>query len=415
MNGDTRSRLERLCRSGELGSSTSVKTPTSRPEFLFPGEEEIVETAYGPCYLREMSFSLEESHGSGPLTEMLDCSGKDLVLSARDSSLAEVSVQRMLFLDIETTGLSGGTGTWVFLIGLGWLKDNTFNLRQYFLRHPSEERAMLLHFTETAAGFSSLVTFNGKTFDLPMIQTRQILTELSLRTDPSHHIDLLLCSRRLWKGRLASCSLHSLEDALLGLQRCGDIPGEEIPAAYFNYLRRGDTARMREVFGHNVLDILSMVRLLARVSRAGAGEEPEHPADNLALGKLYYENGQAEKALSCYKKAACCGDERLEQLALQRLSFIYKRQEMWTEAAALWSELVQRLSHDLTPYVELAKYYEHRAGDCDAALSLTEQALARVHHRFSVSRSGQLSDPALRHRQTRLKRKSSATGDDLSP
>jgi uncharacterized protein len=169
---------------------------------------------------------------------------------------------------------------------------------------------------------------------------------------------------------------------------------------------------MRDVFEHNVLDILSMVRLLARVARA-AGNEPEHPADCFALGKLYYESGQVEKAVNCYKKAACCGDERLEQAALLRLSFVYKRQGMWAEAAALWHELIQRLSHDLTPYVELAKYYEHRAGDSAAALTLTEQALERLHHRFSASRSGELSDPALRHRQARLTRKS-ATDDGLS-
>jgi hypothetical protein len=396
-----------MCNSGELCSGTSVAASNTKPrqEFLFPGEEEFAETAAGTCYLREQRFSLKLNHGSGLLAEILNSQGEDLALAARDGSLVGFQPERSLFLDIETTGLSGGTGTWVVLIGLGWLKNDEFYLRQYFLRHPSEEKAMLLHFTETVAGFPSLVTFNGKIFDLPMIQARQILTGLLLRTVPYCHIDLLPCSRRLWKERLGSCSLRSLEAGLLGLRRHDDIPGEEIPAAYFNYLRSGDTTRLREIFQHNVLDILSMVRLLTCVARATAGDEPEHPADNFALGKLFYENGQVKEAVSCYKKAACCGNERLEQAALLCLSFVYKRQGKWKEATALWNELLGRFPQDLTPYLELAKYYEHRAGDCQAALALTEQALARTQHGFSISASGQLSGSALHHRQLRLKRK----------
>lgn len=406
MNGELRSRLERLRRSGELrgGSPAAVPVPGGN-EFLFPGEEKVVETGAGPCYLRELSIPLASAHGRANLAEIRRCRGADLALPARDGALAAVEPDKSLFLDIETTGLSGGTGTWAFLIGLGWLEDDDFCLRQYFLRHPGEERAMLSHFAATADAFPGVVTFNGKIFDLPLLQTRQVLAGLPERTEPRYHIDLLPCSRRLWKERLSSCSLRSLEEALLGLRRCGDIPGEEIPAVYFDYLRRGRTARLKDVFRHNVLDILSMVTLLFRVARAAAGPEPEHPADCFALGRLHGAAGDAEKAARCYRLAARCGEPRLEQAAMLHLSFLYKRRGEWAEAAALWRELIERHPGNLIPYVELAKYYEHRVREYAAALELTERALARAAQRFSGPAAGELSPPALRHRLARLRRR----------
>ncbi len=413
MNGETRLRLERLRGSGELGGNAAQKKEIQKTEFLFPGEEELAETVAGPCYLRQVSFPLDLIHGNGCLLDVLNCRGADLVLPARDGSLSAVRPENSLFLDIETTGLSGGAGTWVILIGLGWLSNDKFHLRQYFLRHPTEEKAMLSHFAETAAGFGSWITFNGRNFDLPMIQSRKIMAGIPVFTEPTHHVDLLSCARRLWRKRLASCSLRSLETELLGLQRCGDIPGAEIPAVYFNYLRHGEKLRLRDVFGHNALDILSMVRLLARVAGAAGGEELAHPADNYALARLYQESGRLNEAIKYLKRAACCGDERVEVEAIFRLSLVYKRRGMWLEAAALWHELTERFPHDLTPYVELAKYYEHRAGDPAAALTLTEQALSLLHYRLNSVKSGELSASALRHRLARLQLKSKQMTKEL--
>jgi uncharacterized protein YprB with RNaseH-like and TPR domain len=404
MNGGTRSRLERLLRSGELrgGTVPAVKIAPSGDSFLFPGEEEVVQTPTGSCYLRELAIPLDSPHGGGILADILNCRGADLALPARDRSLTEIQPGRSLFLDIETTGLSGGTGTWAFLIGLGWLEEENFCLRQYFLRHPAEEKAMLTHFTECAAKFSSIVSFNGKAFDLPMIWTRQILSGLPALTVARYHIDLLPCSRRLWKERLPSCSLRYLEEALLGLHRHDDIPGEEIPAVYFNYLRRGSTARLRDVFQHNVLDILSMVTLLARVARTAAGEEIEHPADRYSLGRLYAEAGRAAEAEQHFRQVTGCGDQRLELEAMLRLSFIYKRRADWDKAVALWKELIRRCCHDLTPSIELAKYYEHRAGDFRAALETAGEALRRAGLRSNIT-AGEASPSALQHRIARLR------------
>ncbi|MEW5784375.1 MAG: ribonuclease H-like domain-containing protein [Bacillota bacterium] len=406
MSGDIRSRLERLRRSGELQSAGTLegKTGDRPPFFLFPGEERETETDAGRCYYRELCFPLAGKHGNAYLNGLINCRGADLALPGKNPALVEFSPGRSLFLDIETTGLSGGTGTWAFLIGMGWVENDIFRLRQYFLRHPREEKAMLLHFTRRAAQFSDLVTFNGRAFDLPLIVTRQVLAGLP-HTSPRLHLDLLPCSRRLWKERLSSCSLRSLEEALLGLHRHGDIPGEEIPYVYFSYLRRGETALLRDVFQHNVLDILSMATLLTRVARAAAGEDLEHPADYYSLGKLCAEAGEMDKAVRCLQKTACNGDERLTHLALLQLSMILKKQKQWDEAAKLWRELVGCLPYDLTPYIELAKYYEHQAGEYEAALSLTRQAVERTRRRFSAPATGELSLPALQHRLARLRRK----------
>ncbi len=406
MSGEMRSRLDRLRRSGELhgGSDAGIKPPLPLPGFLFPGEEQEHETEAGRCYLRELRIPLGQSHGCGCLKDVLQCRGESLALLEKTRDWDNFQAAGTLFLDTETTGLSGGTGTWAFLIGLGWIENDHFFLRQYFLRHPGEEKAMLLHFTAAASHFDSLVTFNGRAFDLPLIQTRQVLAGLPQRTEPRRHLDLLHCSRRLWKERLPSCSLRSLEGALLGLRRHGDIPGEEIPAVYFNYLRRGETARLKQIFQHNVLDILSMVTLVARVTRAAAGVDIDHPADYYSLGKLHAGAGQADHAIRCFGQAAGCGDERLEQAALLQLAAIHKRQGRWTEAAALWRELIRRRSFDLTPHVELAKYYEHQAKEFEAALEAADQALARARHRRNPA-CGELSLPALQHRLARLRRK----------
>ena len=415
MSGDLRTRLERLRRSGELqgGGRETLKTADPRRDFLFPGEEREVDTAAGYCYMRELFIPLNEPHGNARLSALLDCRGADLALPAKNSSLDELKPGSSLFLDIETTGLSGGTGTWAFLIGAGWVEGGSFRLRQYFLRHPREEKAMLLHFTKTAENFTDMVTFNGRAFDLPLIVTRQLLTGLE-PTRPRRHLDLLPCSRRLWKERLSSCSLRSLEEALLDIRRHGDIPGEEIPYVYFSYLRRGETARLRDVFRHNVLDILSMAALLPRVARTAAGENLEHPADYYSLGRLCAEAGETEKAVACLRRTAVCGDERLEYAALLQLSFIFKRQRRLAEAAELWRELVSRLPHDLTAYIELAKYYEHRAGEFEAALALTRQALDRTRRRYNAPATGELSVPALRHRLARLQKKLALSGRQFS-
>jgi len=403
---DQSSRLSDLRRSGEVrtGRQFADEIENSRNNNLFPGEGREEETAFGRCYMRELRFPLDYRHGNSTLSGALCCCGPELALTTRDRALDSFNLHKSLFLDIETTGLSGGTGTWAFLIGLGWLEENSFLLRQYFLRRPAEERAILSHFGDVAAGFPAMVTFNGKMFDLPLIQTRQMLTGFK-EINPSLHLDLLQCARTLWKKRLASRSLHSLEEELLGLQRYDDIPGAEIPAVYFEYLRRGKTRQLIKVFEHNVLDILSMVTLLERIARLAAGEGIEHPAEALALGQLCLQAGRIEEGVDYLRKASSKGPDPLAEEAALELSFYFKRQHRWLEAAEIWQKTVTKKSANPIVYIELAKYFEHRCRKYQPALSLTEQAMDLSASRQDIPISSECSLPALKHRQQRLRRR----------
>ncbi|HPZ10787.1 MAG TPA: ribonuclease H-like domain-containing protein [Bacillota bacterium] len=408
MKNDLRSRLERLQRSGELGRARPATESAGRDlpgeVFLFPGEESLARTSSGCCYLRDLSFPLQWRHGAYTLEESLDCSGSDLALPARDRSLPPIEPARFLFLDVETTGLAGGTGTWVFLIGLGWLEGDSFRIRQYFLRNLAEEEAMLRHFAAFAAPFSGLISFNGKAFDLPLIQTRQLLRRTPQFTAPRAHLDLLICARSLWKERFPSRSLGFLEGSLLGFQRHGDIPGEEIPAVYFNYLRRGETALLKKVFEHNVYDILSMAVLLGRVASTTASEKPEHPSECFSLGRLYYEAGDMEKAQRYFRQLVGSKAGSLEEEALAQLGLLCKKRGNWVEAIAWWRELARRGGR-LDAYVELAKYYEHRARDYLTALDWSNRALAEACNRRFIPFSSPCHPAALRHRINRLNMK----------
>ncbi len=406
MRGKLRSRLLAMQRSGEISPARPVRKPPekelSEESFLFPGEENLEQTGSGRCYLRELSFALDQQHGRFTLEEGLDCCGSNLSLPARDSGLPAMEPSKYLFLDVETTGLSGGTGTWIFLIGLGWLAGDTFRVRQYFLRHPAEEKAMLSHFTAFAASFGGLITFNGKAFDLPLIQTRQLLRKTEHLTAPRDHLDLLICARSLWRERFPSRRLNFLEESLLGFQRRDDITGEQIPAVYFNYLRRGETALLKKVFEHNVYDILSMAVLLGRVASTAAAEEPEHPAESYALGRLYHEAGRAEKAKSYYRQAAAQEAGALGEAALSQLGRLYKKEGNWPEAVNLWRKLARPEGRCLDAYLELAKFYEHRARDYVTALDWSRRALAEAHDQGSLPFSSPCHPAALRHRINRL-------------
>ncbi len=410
MKRTLRSRLSEMQRTGEVktGRQLADSLQANQGTDLFPdlpGEASLGETPFGPCYMREIKYPLGYRHGGMSLAGVLSCREGDLTLCAGDSALRSFDPRQALFLDTETTGLSGGAGTWAFLIGLGWLEGNHFMTRQYFLRRPAEERAILSHFAAMASEFPTLVTFNGKMFDLPLIQTRQTLAGFR-QTIPPRHLDLLHCARLLWKNRLASRSLRSLEEALLGLQRSDDIPGAEIPAVYFDFLRRGKTEQLKKVFRHNILDILSMVTLLERVSSLSAGRLVEHPAEALAMGRLCLRSGRTGRGEAYLREAAGCSLAPLAEEAALELALHYKREGKWAEAELIWQNAVKSNPANPAPYIELAKYYEHRLGDYRAAIKLTGQAAALAAGADrGTPPAGELSVPALQHRLNRLRRR----------
>lgn len=283
-----------------------------------------------------------------------------------------------LFIDTETTGLAGGTGTHVFLVGLGKFIDDGFQVRQFFLRHPGEERALLAA-VETEIGSSScLVTYNGRSFDIPMLQTRFRMHHHHCPL-PDSHLDLLHTARAVWKHRLPSCSLGSVERDVLGIVRVDDAPGWMIPQLYFDYLQSRNVNTLSNVFNHNRQDIISLARIAALVHSYQTGnEQPVHPTDRLCVALLQLRLGDLERALPVIvnESGSALIPTQLRHKAIREVSVVLKRHRRFDDALELWERGLSDPSRAVRSFAaeELAKHLEHRTRDHDRALTLARRA-----------------------------------------
>ncbi len=366
--------------------------------------------------LIEDRLPLDLVHGPGRLSDLLQHPAELAAVIGRDGALAEVDLRRLAFLDTETTGLAGGAGTFAFLVGVGRFEPNEglFTLKQYFLRDPAEEKAMLAALLEDLEASQGLVTFNGRQFDLPLLDSRLIM---NFRRRPAlsarPHLDLLPPARRLWRGRLESCSLGSLEAHALGIQRTEeDVPGAWIPGMYLEYLRTGDPRDMLRVIYHNAVDIVTMVSLASHLmetySRPPA--RARSPSESLALSRWRELEGQKEAAETGYLQALAgrlSDQERLRALA--RLSALLKRTRRRSQALSLWEEWASLDPADPEPAVELAIYYEWEARDLERASEWTATALVALTY-WEKGWRLEYAREALERRMGRLKRKLSSRG-----
>lgn len=308
----------------------------------------------------------------------------------------------LLFLDAETTGLAGGTGTYAFLVGAGWREDDRFVVTQYFMRDLDEEPALLAVLAPLLARATGLVTFNGGGFDLPLLETRFVLAR---RRWPGAvpHLDLLRPARRVWAPWLPDCRLGTLERQVLGLARTEDVPGALIPARYFDYLRSRRAAPLAGVFAHNRDDVLSLAALLGWFGLAldGPGPPGLEARELAGLGRLW-ERLDTERAAACYREALAggLGGPPAHRLRL-RLAAWEKRQRRWAQACDLWQAAAAVPSFDPRPWEELAKYHEHRRRDVPAARAIVLEALALA--RAAAAPAGILR--AFDHRLARLDRR----------
>ncbi|MCA9580713.1 MAG: ribonuclease H-like domain-containing protein [Myxococcales bacterium] len=236
-----------------------------------PGE--VVNTAHGPLHRLRNTLGTDHCHGRAPVGRALEVEGGVLAKLALDPTLDGVDLRRLLIFDTETTGLSGGTGTLPFLIGTAWFDGTDLSVEQLFLRKPGEEGPMLRRFAEQLAGASLLVSFNGKSFDWPMVRDRCVLHRLAAPSEdfaPPHHLDLLHLARRRYRRELPDCRLQTLERYLCGRRRAGDIPGSEIPAAYHRFARTGAMDQMQSVLHHNALDLVTLLQVSLTLAAAAA-------------------------------------------------------------------------------------------------------------------------------------------------
>lgn len=369
-------------------------------------EGHFLSTPLGDTYVVEAHYPSDYAQGS--VTLWYDRPLDALAAWAQDERIRELSPQSFAFLDTETTGLSGGTGTYAFLIGVGRFEGTEFHLAQFFMRDPLEEPGQLAALEEFLAPCIALVSFNGKAFDLPLLNTRYLTHGWRPPFKDQAHIDLLHLARRLWRDRLPSRTLPNLEVQILGAMRSQeDVPGWMIPQLYFDYLRSGDARPLKNVFYHNAMDVVSLAALFSRTAALLAdplNEMAEHGEDLLAMARLFDELGYTDKSIQLYLKALEMDlPEEAMLTTLQRLALVHKRQDNLQAAVRLWEEAAQR--QHLQAHIELAKYYEHRLQQYGEAIYWTETALAILHQPgFPVTEKHHWQ-AELEHRLDRLRRK----------
>lgn len=344
-----------------------------------------VPTPFGEHFLVENTYPGSYMHGNMRLNLICNISGEIIKLIAKNSEYESFDFTRAVFIDTETTGLAGGSGTLAFLIGVGFFKGNDFKILQYFISDYDKEAAALYSLGKLLEEFESIVTFNGKSYDIPLLEARYMLSRMESPFKKNFHLDLLAAARRLYKERLESVSLSSLESNLLSLKRDGDIPGFEIPSVYFRFLKDKNPYPLKPIFYHNQMDILSMVTLA--ISMACTFENPLYSAacenqDYYCLGRVFEDMGMIEDSIKCYEKALYV--QGVREKSYTQLSLLYKRLGMWQEAEKLWIAMVKSNTRPVFALVELAKYYEHKLKDYDRAAKAAQEALERAYKKNTL-------------------------------
>jgi uncharacterized protein len=321
--------------------------------------------------------------------EAAEISSRALQLIAPGAEDAVRDLNHWLFLDTETTGLAGGTGTYAFLVGLAWWEEDGFVVEQYFMRDHGEEPSLLSEVLERLDQRRILVTFNGKSFDWPLLQTRFQMTRAGTVREPLAHLDLLHPARQIWRLRLKSVALTQLEQHILHLDRGQDIPSETIPQRYFDFLRGSPAEAMAEVFRHNQMDLCGLAVLALHISRIL--ENPEDgdcgAGELFGISRLLQRRGDDTSAGRIYQRALEAGlPEVAEQIAQRELALLAKRGRNFELSNALWEKMLGDSVEGLKAYEQLAIYYEHHAQLPQKAAALTREAIIKLQEIFRAGR-----------------------------
>ncbi|MBQ9252999.1 MAG: ribonuclease H-like domain-containing protein [Clostridia bacterium] len=375
--------------------------------------------------LREKLRAVGGSSGAGrdraPAQENRDCKHLAVfrplaefpgALAVRRETVAKMSQaelperfdpRRILYLDTETTGL-GGSGTVAFLVGLGYLTERGFEVHQFLMRDYDEEPYLLRHVAAGLDRFDMICTFNGRTFDVPLLESRFLMNRMGRECLEKPHLDLLHVARRLWKLRLGRCNLGRLEEVILGKPRVDDLPGSEVPQRYFDYLKTRQEFMLQDILDHNAQDIATLCVLLTHM--AEMYDHPEGIAaseDVYSLGRALEKFDHPEEARRCYRLAT---RGKMGAEASAALAHSYRRAGDRAEAAEIWREMIRTHRGGVGPYIELAKYQEHGQRDPGAALETTEKALMLLSEaRLTSDDTVQGAQNELQYRRQRLKRK----------
>ncbi len=362
------------------------------------------ETAHNDCWRRDTLRGAESLPAlNAPLGDIVP-------LMQPGEVPAGLRPERILYLDTETTGLGGGAGTVAFEIGLGWETSEGFAIRQLVMRDYPEERWLLRETEALLSRFDAVCTFNGSTFDLPLLRSRFLMNRMDPACLDLPHIDLVHIARRVFRLRLGHCNLGRLEEVILGQPRQGDLPGSEVPQRFFTYLKTGEFGLLEEVLAHNEQDVASMCVLLRHMVRCYANPELlGHAEDLLSMGAALEHGRHAAEARRCYQLIPA---GRLHAMGQLRLAANLRRSGARGDAKEVWLGMIRRREGGAQPYIELAKHYEHVERDIPAALEMTVKAIALLSEPSLQGEAVQTLRNALQYRYDRLARKAGASRKD---
>ncbi|MCP4582541.1 MAG: hypothetical protein GY839_13110 [candidate division Zixibacteria bacterium] len=358
------------------------------------------DTSLGEIWVVDWEFEQGQLHGNYEIKKISEIS------SIIDVNLPDFNPSRATVIDTETTGLAGGTGTYAFIIGAGFWLDGKFIVRQYMMRDFNEEPAQLLALAEDYSG--SLISYNGKCFDIPLLLNRYRLHRFELPFENSDHLDMLFPGRRIWKRSMPGFKLTQMEELILGYARDGDIPSHLIPSIFFEYLQTRDESLLYPILHHNRDDILSLYHLTSvttEIVDQCLGNDSNDDELLLSLGEMYFNTGDYNQALKITDKikAEFAPNNTLDEAArLQALSC--KKLGRWNRAIECFIKANEH-KPDIYYAVELAKLYEHKSKNLHKALEFVSQA--EMLYEIDTYKSDVDSSimAALTHRKNRLKRK----------
>lgn len=371
--------------------------PERQPRAPAPLPGERVETSHGS--LQRVAHYLEPGHHHGrvPIAHATRVSSQTVAKLALDPGLEAIDPARLLFVDTETTGLSGGSGTLPFLIGLAWFEDESLRIEQLVLPAPGEEVPMLRRLAERVAEASALVTYNGKSFDWPLLRNRFVMNRVPVAT-PAAHLDLLHCARRVFRRRLGRVRLVNMEEHVLGMRREDDIDGADIPALFWDLVRSGDGSLIAPVIEHNANDLIALAAILVIMVDLYEERRPQdEPADTLGAAQVALRADDGERADRLAAAAAGGGGPNdVTADALWLAAELARRREDHEAGVALLHRALEAAAADELRqsrfHLALAKLYEHRIRDLERALihaqatDLEEGTAARDHRVARVVR-----------------------------
>ncbi|MDM5211942.1 ribonuclease H-like domain-containing protein [Peribacillus sp. NJ4] len=356
------------------------------------------------CFIREVRYPINHKHGLYAFSEL-----KKIVNEWNQTSLEHplsargVKSEDLFFFDTETTGLGGGAGNTIFLLGYAYLEGEEVVVKQHILPQPGSEIPLYQSFLENI-NYETLVTYNGKSFDWPQLKTRHTLVKEHVPKLPEFgHFDLYHASRRLWKNKLERVKLSVVETDILGVHREDDIPGYLAPMIYFDFVERKNPEILFGIMKHNELDILSLITLYIHLSRKIL-QIDGYTEESMEIARWLAYLGKKEESVETYEKIVEAGNEEDRIIAGHALAFQKKKQQQFNEALEIWKEVALKgnVQIRIQAQIECAKLYEHQFKEVGTALKCAKIAQQEMVREGTIPRKKQLE---LEKRIRRLEKK----------